>query len=298
MAFGEGYGSYIISKEAKYVIGVDVDENAVEHARKKYNAQNLEFIQGTILEVPIQEKGKFDVIICFEAIEHVEEHEKLLSEVKRLLHKDGVLIISSPNKKTYSDIPDFNNPFHKKELYFEDFKDLLPKYFKNSVFLGQKVYGVSNIWSIPPSLHPNYKEFIIEKKEDEFYFSDIDKKNPLYFIAISSDKKLNRDNYIISSQLLDVSNILIESFEKQVSTLVNTLQAKDVKINALEINLQEKNMQVSELNELKNTLQSMQQSILWRLLTWYQKNFVERALPHGTGRRRLYDTVLKRGRLL
>ena len=77
LACGEGYGSYALSKNAKYVVGVDIDVNAVQHARNKYTTQNLEFIQGSILEIPIQGNEKFDVVICFEGIEHVEEHEKL-----------------------------------------------------------------------------------------------------------------------------------------------------------------------------------------------------------------------------
>ena len=144
LASGEGYGSSLLSKEADTVVGVDIDGNAVEHARNKYSTQNLEFLQGSILEIPITGNNKFDVIVCFEVIEHVEEHEKLLSEVKRLLKKDGLFIVSSPNKKTYSDEISYNNPFHKKELYFNDFKNLLNKYFRSFIFFGQKVYDTSN----------------------------------------------------------------------------------------------------------------------------------------------------------
>jgi 2-polyprenyl-3-methyl-5-hydroxy-6-metoxy-1,4-benzoquinol methylase len=102
-ASGEGYGSYMLSKEAELVIGVEIDEKTVKHASSNYIRDNLEFMQGSILKVPIEGEKMFDAIICFEAIEHVEEHEELMHEVKRLLKEDGVFIVSSPNKKVYTD---------------------------------------------------------------------------------------------------------------------------------------------------------------------------------------------------
>ena len=102
-------------------------------------------MQGSILDVPIKDERKFNVAVCFEGIEHIKEHDKLLSEVKRLLEDDGLFIISTPNKAVYTDEPQYQNPFHLKELYFDEFKTLLSCYFKNVHFLGQRIYTVSNV---------------------------------------------------------------------------------------------------------------------------------------------------------
>ncbi len=316
LACGEGYGSQMLSKEAEHVVGIDLVENTVKHARNKYIAQNLEFIQGSILEIPIQGKEEFDIIVCFEGIEHVEEHEHLLSEVKRLLKKDGLFIVSSPNKKTYSDETCFNNPFHKKELYFSDFKDILNKYFINYIFFGQKVYDTSNIWLLPPFLYSNYKEFVIEKHDKEFYFSDVNKKIPLYFIAIASDKKLNQECYI-NSNLSDASNILIgdaiqardariREFETEIKRMaadIETLQNINLNHQKTEadiqnINLNHKKIEAelytallakdTQIDELTSALQSMQQSIVWRAAKKYDR-LLNKLLPHGTYRRKYYD---------
>jgi len=101
LASGEGYGSYLLSKEARDVIGIDIDRGALKHSHETYDADNLQFVQGTILDAPLKEG--FDIVICFEALEHIDDPEKLISEVKRLLRKDGLFIVSTPNKKTYSD---------------------------------------------------------------------------------------------------------------------------------------------------------------------------------------------------
>ena len=148
LACGEGYGSYLLAKTAKSVVGIDIDNNTIKHARNKYIKQNLEFKVGSITEVPIDGESLFDVAVCFEALEHIEDHQKLLSEVKRLLTPDGVFIVSTPNKTVYSDEPQFNNPFHVHELYFDEFRELFEKYFKNVKFLGQRIYCNSNIWPV------------------------------------------------------------------------------------------------------------------------------------------------------
>ena len=43
LASGEGYGSYMLSKEAELVIGIEIDERTVKHASSKYISDNLEF---------------------------------------------------------------------------------------------------------------------------------------------------------------------------------------------------------------------------------------------------------------
>jgi len=43
LACGEGYGSYILSKSAEHVVGVDIDELTIKHASCKYIRDNLEF---------------------------------------------------------------------------------------------------------------------------------------------------------------------------------------------------------------------------------------------------------------
>ncbi len=81
LASGEGYGSKILAETASSVVGVDIDENAICHATQRYGREALQFIIGSITAVPISENHSFDVIVCFEAIEHIEEQEKLLGEV-------------------------------------------------------------------------------------------------------------------------------------------------------------------------------------------------------------------------
>src|SRR5205085_7058452 len=97
-------------------IGVDIDEVSVNHAAKKYAASNLEFKTGAVEKIPV-ESTSIDVVVSFETIEHHDKHEEMMQEIKRILKEDGLLIISTPDKKYYADIPAHQNPFHIKELY-------------------------------------------------------------------------------------------------------------------------------------------------------------------------------------
>ena len=217
LACGEGYGSYLLAKTAKSVVGIDIDNNSIKHARNKYIKQNLEFRVGSITEIPIDGERLFDVAICFEALEHIEDHQKLLSEVKRLLTPEGVFIVSTPNKTVYSDEPQFNNPFHVHELYFDEFRELLEKYFKNVKFLGQRIYCNSNIWPVFAGEDTKTVEYVVDKNPKEFVFAGNDKKIPRYFIAIASDAA--RDIEDRSSALVDVSNALLNQKDSQISQL-------------------------------------------------------------------------------
>jgi GT2 family glycosyltransferase/2-polyprenyl-3-methyl-5-hydroxy-6-metoxy-1,4-benzoquinol methylase/glycosyltransferase involved in cell wall biosynthesis len=215
LACGEGYGSYFLAKNAESVVGIDIDERAIKHARNKYIKQNLEFKIGSITDVPIAGKHLFDVAVCFEALEHIAEHQKLLSEVKRLLTPDGIFIVSTPNKKVYTDEPQFNNPFHVHELYFDEFRDLFEKYFKNVKFLGQRIYCNSNIWPVFPGADNKVVEYLIDRNPKEFVLIENDKRIPLYFIAIASDA--DRDIEEAGSALIDVSDALVKQKDGQIA---------------------------------------------------------------------------------
>ena len=229
-ASGEGYGSYMLSKEANHVIGIEIDEKTVKHASSRYIKDNLEFIQGSILKVPIEGEKTFDAIICFEALEHVKEHEELMKEVKRLLKEDGIFIVSMPDKKSHSDDINYKNPFHKKELYFDEFKELLKNNFNHVHFFGQGVYAGSHLWSLT-QVNEIGEEYVIERRKEGFAITDYKKKEPIYFIAITSDKEVDISKLALRSYLTDVDNTVfdnfrshIESFEREKNTQIAQLQ--------------------------------------------------------------------------
>lgn len=182
IACGEGYGSYLMSKIANSVTGIDIDSTTVYNAQKKYNKDNLSFKIGRADLIPIEEKS-IDVVVSFETIEHHDKHDEMMLEIKRILKPDGLLIISTPDKYIYSDKRNFKNEYHLKELYKEDFFNLINNFFSKQQFLGQSYINGNSY--VDNQFHQSeifvYSgDFVAINKEES-----IESK---YLIAIASDK--------------------------------------------------------------------------------------------------------------
>jgi len=137
VACGEGYGTDILSKNANKIFGVDIDQASIDHAKRTYKSNNIEFICGNADEIPLPDDS-VEVVISYETIEHINEEsqKKFLSEIKRVLRKGGILIISTPDKTIYTDRYSYRNEFHIKEFEKKEFISFLEHYFVNvSCFL-------------------------------------------------------------------------------------------------------------------------------------------------------------------
>jgi len=123
-ACGEGYGSALLAASADSVLGVDIAESAVAHARQRYGQHaNLRFEQGDCTALSCGD-AQFDLIVSFETLEHVAAQQELIAGFARALAPGGLLIVSSPDKRTYSEKSGFRNEFHVRELYREELLEL------------------------------------------------------------------------------------------------------------------------------------------------------------------------------
>jgi ubiquinone/menaquinone biosynthesis C-methylase UbiE len=147
-ACGEGYGVALLAQSATSVDGVDISETAILHARQRYgNLENVDFHVADCTQLPFAD-DEFDRVVSFETLEHLAQQDQLLAEFRRVLKHDGCLILSSPDKETYSDGQDSTNEFHIKELYREELEVLIKQYFPASHMLAQKLMFHSAIWSM------------------------------------------------------------------------------------------------------------------------------------------------------
>lgn len=144
-ACGEGYGSALLAESAARVHGVDVSAEAVAHARAAYPSEKLSFQEASIARLPF-EPATFDLVVSFETIEHVDgpTQERFLEEVRRVLRPDGLLLISTPDKRTYTDEAGSHNEFHVKEFYRDEFRDFLASRFAHVEFFDQR-YTLSSL---------------------------------------------------------------------------------------------------------------------------------------------------------
>lgn len=146
VACGEGYGAAMMAENADRVVGVDISTDAIRHAKNRYGHQaNLEFIPASCDCLPFPD-ASFDLAISFETIEHIETQSAFIAELARVLRPEGVLLLSSPNKRLYSDAHDYHNEFHVRELYRDELEELLSEAFPHRSWLGQKLLIHSAIW--------------------------------------------------------------------------------------------------------------------------------------------------------
>ena len=136
VASGEGYGSALLATVASDVIGVDKSEEAVRHANENYYDRNISFRVGSADKLPIAD-ASVDVVVSFETLEHLSEHDAFLKEIARVLRPEGLLVMSSPDREVYSGANGIKNRYHEKELSRAEFRDLILRFFPNTRFLAQ-----------------------------------------------------------------------------------------------------------------------------------------------------------------
>ncbi len=126
-ASGTGYGANVLKMlgRANSVVGVEIDKHSVEYAKKNYGKNGINFIQGSILELPFMDDA-FDIFTSFETIEHIDNETKQFSEVKRVLKDGGLYILSTPNDWK----SDVINPHHVRMYTYDKLKTTLSNNFQ------------------------------------------------------------------------------------------------------------------------------------------------------------------------
>ena len=91
---GCGIGYFLVEakKRGWNVYGLEYEQRAVEICKKK----GIATFKGGIVDVNFEE-NMFDVITSFEVIEHINNPMEELKKIKRILRKDGVFYITTPN---------------------------------------------------------------------------------------------------------------------------------------------------------------------------------------------------------
>lgn len=137
---GEGYGPDLLAKYAEKIIAVDNSREAIEHARVTYSKDNLEFAVMDAAHLEFADDN-FDAVVAIELIEHLKDHGKFLSEVRRILKPSGIFILSTPHLRNPPRGYITNSPYHFREFSPADFENALREHFDAVEILGIDIKG-------------------------------------------------------------------------------------------------------------------------------------------------------------
>jgi 2-polyprenyl-3-methyl-5-hydroxy-6-metoxy-1,4-benzoquinol methylase/glycosyltransferase involved in cell wall biosynthesis len=238
---GTGYGAALLAEVAQSVVGVDIDAGAIEWSRTTHRSPNLHFEQRADLGRGLA-PGSFDLVTCFEVIEHV-NHETQLELVrcmKDLLAPTGKLIISTPNPQITAHYG--NNPYHLREMTAAQLMELLQPFFKRIVMFGQSVspgvligpqpFGdgkTASMSAITGNLGVEIPVAYIalcsqEPFEPPAPLCQFDTSNDFAFQTIEAERRLNQlrfENYALKERLTGLDS-LIEHTKTELAALRNS----------------------------------------------------------------------------
>ncbi len=142
---GSGYGIALLSNIASHATGIDISQEAVRYCKKRYQTKNLEFrhVKSNWIRngLPFK-KHSFDVCVSFQVIEHIHPKniELYISEIRKVLKKGGLFILSTPNSRLrLLPFQKSRNPFHMKEYDYKELASLLWARFSRIEMYG--LYG-------------------------------------------------------------------------------------------------------------------------------------------------------------
>lgn len=160
-ACGVAYGSYILAqnKNVKKVQAIDISSESVEHGKKYFANDKIEYFISNLEETDIPTQ-KADYYISFETIEHLPNPEKYIEKISKNIKKGGTFIGSTPNEEIMPYTKYFT--YHTKHFTAEELKSILEKYgFKDIEFFQQKRDEPSEIEEINDG---HYIIFVASKK--------------------------------------------------------------------------------------------------------------------------------------
>lgn len=255
IASGSGYGTQILSKHAKHIIGVDISEDSVLYAQQNYPGKNIEYRVGDGESIPLEDKS-VDVVVSFETIEHIKNYKNFMKEVKRVLVDDGLLVLSTPNDLEFAE----GNHFHLHEFTQLELEKLVKESFSQtkSYFQGTWLYSAL------------LEEGKISREEsfklDTLNAAPLKPKNYLYFFMLCSNRKISEsitDFAVISEHWSARKNQEKESLTQQhITNVTDSLKAAEKYATELQESLTLKDQHIKNL---ESQLARIKSTIAWKV---------------------------------
>lgn len=277
---GTAYGTAILAAAgAREVVGVDIAEGVLESVRPQM-PESVELQVGNLTALDLEDDG-FDLVVCFEVIEHFEEPLVVIDELVRVLAPGGVLLVSSPNRGIYPP----GNPHHHHEFTPSELSAELGKRLPNVQLMRQQTYVTAAILSDdqferesdqPLSDLPLYK-LVAEERDHEMFTLALagDGELPPMPSLATMTSSVGLDEWVRVSReqerALQAHRRLIQELETKVSDcsklqqLLIETEAQLANSPALQMRIQELESANADLTLSAVELASTKATFSWRI---------------------------------
>jgi len=240
---GVGYGAQLLARHgAAKVTAFDVSLEAIDHARRFYAHPVLKYLVASAEDFSFV--SQFDVITCFELIEHLGNQYEAVQRIAASLAPDGILVISTPRP-----VGSRRSAFHTRELSFLDFSNLLECHFRHVEYFFENNHFSSLITDGVPkaieSVYPLHPQFALGQAD--------------YFVAIASHSVVDRSSF--RAQLVLNDDGYVRNLEHDVKVLHRAEKDFKDQIQALTAQATRENELASVVNALKAELGSVQDEL-------------------------------------
>lgn len=116
-----GYGTNYFSDYSEKSFGVEIEQDMVDIARKRY--PHISFTQGTLDDLPFESEF-FDTIVCTDVLEHVPAEVPALNELFRVLQSGGIFILTTPHKGFFTLLDPYNYGYYLRKNFSGLYKRL------------------------------------------------------------------------------------------------------------------------------------------------------------------------------
>ena len=132
---GEGSGAALLQRAgAGHVVGVEMAADVAAHSAARYPL--VAVVRGDLQRIPVAD-GAVEVVVSSQVVEHLHDQAGFVAECARVLRPAGTLVLSTPNRLTFSPgLASPVNPFHTRELSPDELADLLAPRFAVARMLG------------------------------------------------------------------------------------------------------------------------------------------------------------------
>jgi O-antigen biosynthesis protein len=254
VACGSGYGAAMLADSAAAVVGVDVSSEAIDYATAAHAGRSgLSFVTAPATRLPFDDES-VDVVVSFETVEHLAEADqaRFSAEVLRVLKRDGLFVVSTPNKPVYGELYPQPNPFHLHELDEAGFRDFLAQFTVFAMY-HQALMTFAALWS-PEDTGYALRHELVAGSSDSVYLVAVvgrDGASPpdLSLASLWYDSRLNRHEDVAS----------LSGWAREANT---TIEERDRTIRALQAENRER---TDWALQLERELLQMKATRTWRV---------------------------------